>query len=73
MGETFRSLDQLYKYFSGNYVFPSPKLNENQTNKQKRSLEKFEVIFSAKSGENQKKSYQRNLRPYSAGNLYRIF
>ena len=50
MGKRFCSLDQLYKYFSGNYVFPRSKLNENQTKKKKkkrkRSSEKFEVVFS---------------------------
>ena len=36
MGERFCSLDQLYKKFSGNDVFPSPKLNEDQ--KQEKGL-----------------------------------
>ena len=36
MGGRFSSLDQLYKKFSGNEVFLSPKLNEDQ--KQEKGL-----------------------------------
>ena len=36
MGGRFCSLEQLYKKFSGNDVFPSPKLNEDQ--KQEKGL-----------------------------------
>ena len=47
MKERFCSLDQLYKKFSGNDVFPSPKLNEDQ--KQEKGLRRnFEIIFGRK-------------------------
>ena len=52
VGGRFCSLHQLYKKFSGNDVFPSPKLNEDQ---KKRSFPEIEVIFPPKSGEDQKK------------------
>ena len=48
----FCSLDQVYKKFSGNDVFPSPKLNEEQNKKRLRRKLKS---FFPKSGEDQKK------------------
>ena len=70
MGGRFCSLDQLYKKFSRNDVFPSPKLNEDQ---KKRSSPEVEVIFprnQVKTEEKKKKKgLRRNLRPFSAGNL----
>ena len=41
-GGHFCSLDQTRKYFSRNYVIPSPKLNEDQ---KKKSLPQFWAIF----------------------------
>ena len=68
MGGRFCSLDQLYKKFNGNDVFPSPKLNEDQ--KKKRSSPQIWSQFSPKSGKDQKKKgLRRNLRRFSAGNL----
>ena len=61
MGGRFCSLDQLYKKFSGNDVFPSPKLNEDQ--KQEKGLCGKLKSFTPKSGEDQKKGLRRNLRP----------
>ena len=52
MGGRFCSLDQLYKKFCGNDVFPSPKLNEDE--KQEKVLRR-KLKFSPKSGEDQKK------------------
>ena len=52
MGGRFFSLDQLYKKFRGNNVFPSPKLNENQ--KQKKAFAENWSHFFPKSGEDQK-------------------
>ena len=54
------------KYFSGNYVFPSPKSSEDQ---KKRSSQKIEEFLSPKSSENQKqkKRLHRNLGLNSAG------
>ena len=60
----FCSLDQLYKKFSGNDVFPLPKLNKDQ----KKGLCRH---FSANSGEDQKKKdLRRNLRLFSAEDLW---
>ena len=67
MGGRFCSLDQLYKKFSGNEVFPSPKLNEDQ--KQEKGLRRKLKSFYPKSGEEQKKVFAANLQPFSAGNL----
>ena len=61
MGGRLCSLDQLYKKFSGNDVFPSPKLNEDQ--KQEKGLRGKLKSFTPKSGEDQKKGLRRNLRP----------
>ena len=58
----FCSLDQIYKKFSGNEAFPPPKLNEDQ--KQEKGL-----CQKLKSGEDQKKCFRRNLRPFLAENL----
>ena len=52
MGGRFCSLGQLYKYFSGNYGSPSPKLNKDQ-NKEKGLRRKLKLFFP-KSGEGQK-------------------
>ena len=73
MGGRFCSLDQLYKNFSGNEVFSSPKLNEDQ--KEEKGLRRKCCVFSTKLGEDQKKKKKikkkglyRHLRPFSAGN-----
>ena len=64
------------KYFSGNYVFPSPKSSEDQKksspkNPQKRSSPKIEEFLSPKSSEDHikknKKGLHRNLGLNSAG------
>ena len=60
MAGRFRSLDQLYKKFSGKDVFPSPKVNEDQ--KEEKGLPRKLKSFSPKSGEDQKKGFRRNLR-----------
>ena len=57
MGGCFCSLDQLYKKFSGNTVFPSPEI---------------EVIFPRNQVKTKKKGLGRNLRPFSAGNLQNL-
>ena len=69
MGGRFRSFDQLYKKFSGNDVFPSPKLNEHQKKKEKNVFAGNWSHFSLKSGKDQKKGLRRNLLPFSVGNL----
>ena len=66
MGGRFCSLNQLYKKFCGNDVFPSPKLNEDE--KQEKVLRR-KMKFFPKSGEDQKKGLRRRLRPFSAENL----
>ena len=53
MGGRFCSLDQLNKKFSGNEVFPSPKLYEDQ--KQEKGLCRKLRSFFPKSNEDQKK------------------
>ena len=55
MGGHSCSLDQLYKKFSENDVFPSPKLNEDH--KKKRSSPEIEVIFSRNQVKTKKRSY----------------
>ena len=67
MGGRFCSLDQLYQHFSGNEIFPSPKLNEDQ--KQGKGFRRKCSVFSTKLGEDQKKGLYRHLRGFSAGNL----
>ena len=68
MGGRFCSLDQTLseseKYFSGNYVFPSLKMSEDQ---KKRSSPKIEEFLSPKSSEDQKKGLHCNLGLHLAG------
>ena len=54
MGKRFCSLDQLYKKFSGNDVFPSPKLNEDQN--KKKASPKIDVIFPRNQVKTKKRS-----------------
>ena len=56
---------EMRKYFSGNYVFPSPKSSEDQ---KKRSSPKIKEFLTPKSSEEQKKYIYRNLGLNSAGN-----
>ena len=71
MGGRFCSLDQLYKKFSGNDVFPSPKLNEDQ--KQEKGLhQKLKLFFPEiryRPKKKKEKGLRCNLPPFSAGNL----
>ena len=69
MGGRFCGLDQLYKNFSGNDVFPSPKLNEDQkqekcsffstklseAQKTKKVFAENCIVFTTKLGEDYKK------------------
>ena len=69
MGGRFCSLEQLYKKFSRNDVFPSPKLNEDQ--KQEKGLRrKLKSFFPEIRRTPKKKGLRPNLRPFSAGNLW---
>ena len=43
----------MQKYFSGNYVFPSPKSSEDE---KKRSFPKIEELMAPKSSKDQKRS-----------------
>ena len=67
MGGRFCSFDQLYKKFSGNDVFPSPKLNEHQ--KKKTFSPEVEVLFSRNQVKTKNKGY---LLPFSVGNLQNL-
>ena len=69
MGERYCSLDQLYKKFSENDVFPSPKLNEDQTQGLCRKLKSF----FPKSGEDQKKKVFAAIFDHFRQEICRIF
>ena len=55
MGGTFCSLDQLYKKFSGNDIFPSPTLNEDKK-QEKVPRRKLKSFFSRNQVKTKKKS-----------------
>ena len=56
---------EMQKYFSGNYVFPSPKSSVDQ--KKERPLPKIKEFLSPKSSKEQNKGLHRNLGLNSAG------
>ena len=66
MGGRYCNLDQLYKKFSGNSAFSSPKSNEDQKTRA-MSLPEIEVIFPPHQVKNSKKKvFSGNWTHFSA-------